>query len=175
MTARVNHDERICLFACFLKSAPAAFLKSAKLLSFLIDHHFSWIQLCFPFYYWHACSNNNRLGNSSLLKLFDRLGVKNCPQCQHRTDYYRSFKMFCPRALKSWQPVKHDCYTNSFPSLNLWLTDTFLAVFTPLWFKSSYWLRLHRTYLICFESWFVLKVLRQILSSSLKQQHNYHS
>lgn len=28
MTVRVNHDEHSCLFACFLKSAPAEFLEA---------------------------------------------------------------------------------------------------------------------------------------------------
>lgn len=113
-----------------------AALERITLLSLSTDHNFPRNAAPhFLFHYWHACSNNNRLYNWARPRRSDRFGEKNCLRCQHRADYYTGFKTFWQRLLKSWQPVKRDCSTNSFLLLNLWLTGTFLAVF-PLWFKA---------------------------------------
>lgn len=116
-----------------LKFAPAAFLKQQKRAFLVVNWLTLFMKYNFAFYsvidtlVWIITGLASHLS----LEAFDRLGVKNCPRCQHRTDYYRSFKMFCPRALESWQPVKRDCSTNSFALPRAWLTGTFLAAFPP--------------------------------------------
>lgn len=94
---RANHDGRSCLLARVwnlpqlhsLKRGALAFVNWWPL--FFVKYNF-----CLSFYYWHARTNNNRLGVSTPFKSFDRLGVKNCLRCQHRTDYFRGFRVFCP-------------------------------------------------------------------------------
>lgn len=136
MTARVNHDERSCLFARFW-NLPG--LRSWKRDAFVIAN---WLPLfmkynfVFPSIIDTLVQVITGLAPQTLLKSFDRFGVKDRLRRQHRADYYRSLRMFCPRTFKSCQPVKCDCSTNSFPLLNLWLTDMFLAL-VSLRFRGS--------------------------------------
>lgn len=74
MTARVNHVERSCLFACFWNLPQ---LHSWKRDAFVIVNWsplFMKYNFVFSLYYRHACSNNNRLSSSTPPKIIWQIG-----------------------------------------------------------------------------------------------------
>lgn len=145
MTARVNHVERSCLFACFWNLPQ---LHSWKRDAFVIVN-WSPLFMKYNFVFRSIIDTLVQIitGLAAQLrrKSFDRLGVQSCLRRQRRADYYRSFKMFCPGTFKSWQPVKYDC-CNEQLALTQNLIDRHIFSSFFLRFKSSYWLMFHNLF-----------------------------